>query len=63
MFYSTSKNISINHLHERALRLIYDNYELTFEELLEKDGSQCVKYPNFIQFSGVETLWKGTDSA
>ena len=62
MFYSTSTNISI-HLHERALRLIYDNYELTFEELLEKDGSQCVKYPNFIQFSGVETLWKGTDSA
>ena len=38
MFYGRSTNRRINHLHERALRLIYDDYELTFEELLEKDG-------------------------
>ena len=29
MFYSKSTNRRINHLHERALRLIYDDYELT----------------------------------
>ena len=39
MFYSRSTNRKINHLHERALRLTYDDYELTFEELLEKDVS------------------------
>ena len=38
MFYSRSTNRRINHLHERGHRLIYDDYELIFEELLEKDG-------------------------
>ena len=54
MFYSRSTYRRINHLHEKALRLIYDDYQLTFEELLEKDGSQCAKYSNFTQF----LLWK-----
>ena len=39
MFYSRSTNRRNNLLHERALRLIYDDYELTFQELLQKDGS------------------------
>ena len=38
MFYSKSTNTRINHLHQRACRLIY-YYELTFEELSEIDGS------------------------
>ena len=46
MFYSRSANRRINHLHERALRLIYDDYELTFEELLEKDGSFTIHHYN-----------------
>ena len=46
MFYSRSTNRRINHLHERALRLIYDDYELTFEELLEKDGSSTIHHYN-----------------
>ena len=46
MFYSRSTNNRINHLHERALRLIYDDYELTFEELLEKDGSFTIHHYN-----------------
>ena len=46
MFYSRSANSRINHLHERALRLIYDDYELTFEELLEKDGSFTIHHYN-----------------
>ena len=39
MFYSRSTNNKINHVQERALRLVYDNYKLTFDELSEKDGS------------------------
>ena len=37
MFYSRNTNNKINQLHERALRLVYDDYELHFEKLLEKD--------------------------
>ena len=46
MFYSRSTNRRINHLHERALRLVYNDYELTFEELLEKDESFTIHYYN-----------------
>ena len=38
-FYSRSTDSRANHLRERALRLVYDDYELTFEELLKKDES------------------------
>ena len=31
-------NKRINYLHERAVRLFYDDFELTVEELLEEDG-------------------------
>ena len=40
------KNIKINHLHEIAPRLIYDDYELTFEELLERNGSFTIHHYN-----------------
>ena len=46
MFSSTSTNNRINHLQERALRLVYDNYPLIFGELLEKDGSFTFHYYN-----------------
>ena len=46
IFYSRSTGRRINHLHERALRLIYDDYELTFEELLGKDGSFTIHHYN-----------------
>ena len=36
IIYSRGTNRRINHLHERALRLVYDYYESTFEEHLEK---------------------------
>ena len=39
MFYNRGTNRRKSHLRERALSLIYDDYELTFEELIEKDGS------------------------
>ena len=46
MFHSRCKNRRINHLHERGLRWIYDDYELTFEELLEKNGSFAIHHYN-----------------
>ena len=39
MFCSRSGNIKINKLHERALRIVYDDYKSTFEELLTKYDS------------------------
>ena len=46
MFYSRSTNNRINHLAEIALRLVYHDYELTFDELLEKDGSFIIHHYN-----------------
>ena len=34
-----SSNTGINHLHKRALRIIYNNNESTFEDVLKKDNS------------------------
>ena len=37
MFHNRTINNKINRLHERALRLVYDDENLSFEELLELD--------------------------
>ena len=42
MFHSRPLNDKINKLHERALRLVYKNEELTFTELLKKDNSVTI---------------------
>ena len=42
MFHSRALNNRINTLHERALRIVYQNNDLTFQELLEKDGSVTI---------------------
>ena len=39
MFHSRNINKRINSLHERALRVVYKDDYLTFEQLLEKDNS------------------------
>ena len=46
MFYSRTTNNKINNLHERALRIVYDDYTSEFEELLEKDNSFTVHHYN-----------------
>ena len=46
MFYIRSTIRITNHLHKRALRLIYGDYELTFEEFLEKNGSFTIHHYN-----------------
>lgn len=46
MFYSRHINNEINKLHERALRIIYDDYKSSFEQLLENDKSFCIYNQN-----------------
>ena len=46
MFYSRTTNNKNNKLHERTLRLVFDDYTSTFDELLEKDHSFTVHHYN-----------------
>ena len=46
MFHSRSLNKKINKLHERALRLVYKDKSLNFEQLLEKDKSFTIHERN-----------------
>ena len=39
MFHNSTINNKINRLHERALRLVYKDEKLSFQELLDKDGA------------------------
>ena len=46
MFHSRCNNNKINRLHERCLRIIYNDKQSSFEELLEKDGSVSIHIRN-----------------
>ena len=46
MFHSRTLNNRINRLHERALRLVYKDSHLTFQELLHKDKSFSIRHRN-----------------
>ena len=46
MFCSRKMNHKINRIHERALRLVYDDYETSFEDLLIKDKSVTIHHRN-----------------
>ena len=46
MFHSRALNNRINRIHERALRLVYKNSNLSFEELLRKDNSFSIHHRN-----------------
>ena len=53
MFCQRSSNNRINHLHEKALRIVYDDNESTFENLLKKDNSVSIHHEN-IRLLGIE---------
>ena len=53
MFHSRTLNNKINKLHERALRLVYDKQNLTFQELLDLDDSITIHHKN-IQTLAIE---------
>ena len=46
MFCGRTLNRRINRLHERALRIAYEDYESSFEELLIKDDSVTIHQRN-----------------
>ena len=46
MFCSKKMNKKINHIHERALRLVHDNYTSTFSDLLELDKTLSIHHRN-----------------
>ena len=53
MFVDRTVNWKINRLHERALRIVYYDYESTFEELLKKDNAFTIHQRN-IQSLAIE---------
>ena len=46
MCHNRTNNNKINRLHERCLRLIYNDKKSSFKDLLEKDGSVSIHYRN-----------------
>ena len=46
MFHSRCIENKINHLHERVLRIVYQDYNSTFNEMLLKDGSVTIHHRN-----------------
>ena len=46
MFCSRKMNQKMNHIHERALRMVYEGYITSFEDLLIKDESVSIHHRN-----------------
>ena len=46
MFQSRGLNSKINRIHERALRITYNDKSSTFQELLDKDNSVSIHHRN-----------------
>ena len=46
MLHSRCTNSKINRLHERALRIVYDDHVSTFDPLLAMDESFCIHHQN-----------------
>ena len=49
MFCSCRLNNKINRIHERALRIVYQDYESSFDDLLAKDKSLRFHHRNIHQ--------------
>ena len=49
MFCSNKMNNKINHIHERALRLVYQDYTTSFDDLLKQDNSLIFHHRNIHQ--------------
>ena len=46
MFCSRTMNVGINRIHVRALRIVYNDYVSSFDELLTKDKSFTIHHRN-----------------
>ena len=47
MFCSRKMNKRIHFIHERSLRIVYDDYDTTLEDLLKKDNSVSIHQESF----------------
>ena len=50
MFHSRKLNHRINSIHERALRVTYQDYQSTFLQLLQKDNSVTIHQRKFLLY-------------
>ena len=46
MFHGRIVNKRINHVHERALRIVYKDYISSFEDLVKRDKSVTIHHSN-----------------
>ncbi len=53
MYCSRQSHNRMNHIHEKGLRMVYQDYTSSFKELLIKDGSVCIHHRN-IQLVAIE---------
>ena len=53
MFHSRKLNNRINNIHERALRIVYRDYESTFQQLLQQNKSVSI-YQRSLQILATE---------
>ena len=53
MYYSKELTKKIDRIHERGLRMVYEDYTSTYQELLRKDKSVCIHHRN-IQLVAIE---------
>ena len=51
MFHGRIANRKINHLHERSLRIVYNDYKSSFKDLLEKERSVTIHQRNIQSFA------------
>ena len=56
IFHSRKINIRINNLHERALRVLYRDYNATFSQLFSKEKSVTIHQGN-LQLLATEVFW------
>ena len=62
MFHNRDLNHKINRLHERALGIVYKDDNLSFNELLKKDGSVSTHHRN-VQSVAIELYKSIHDSS
>ena len=51
IIHNRSLNNKINHIHERALRIVYDDCSSSFEDFLNKDKSVTIQQRNLQQLA------------
>ena len=51
MIHNRGLNNKLNHIHKRALRIVYNDYSSSFDDLLNKDKSVTIHQRNLQQLA------------